>query len=327
MVSLYEQLMAAKGAPSVEAPANSTRIREAPMNLRSAMRQYAGGGNVSSVFEDTGTNDIDTMPDYSRAYSALGGADAVNSMRDQFTKMGLDEDTIGSVFSKYYTPEQTIQPVQPTGSAFQFSSTMEDGSDRQASVMGNAAVPPPPSNVLSGNILAGASWNSINPTLASQITELTGTPTSDYSVGASTSGDTLKQLNDFTDAGGSFAPGSTVFLQAGGADFLKGISRENTESNLDQIISTLEGQGVKVVLTGSPNASSYEQVIANDFDPALDPIYGNVAGRHKNVALVDSMGRILQDKSLLADPIHPNAKGWDIYNQSVLDALKSLLKG
>lgn len=179
-----------------------------------------------------------------------------------------------------------------------------------------------PSNVLSGNILAGASWNSINPTLASQLTEATGIPTSDYSVGATTSADTLKQLNDFTSAGGSFEPGATVFLQAGGADFLRGVPREDTESNLDSIISELERQGVNVVLTGSPNASSYEDVIENRFDPSLDPIYGNVAGRHGNVSLVDSMGSILQDKSLLSDAIHPNEKGWEIYNQSVLDALR-----
>jgi hypothetical protein len=44
---------------------------------------------------------IPSMPDYSRAYSALGGAEIVNNLRDQFLNMGLDENTIGSVFSKY----------------------------------------------------------------------------------------------------------------------------------------------------------------------------------------------------------------------------------
>jgi hypothetical protein len=41
-------------------------------------------------------------PDYSGAYAALGGADVVNGLRDQFSQMGLDENTIGSIFSKYY---------------------------------------------------------------------------------------------------------------------------------------------------------------------------------------------------------------------------------
>ena len=46
MASLYEQLMAAKGAPQAAEAPNSTQLRKAPMNLRSAMRKYAEGGDV-----------------------------------------------------------------------------------------------------------------------------------------------------------------------------------------------------------------------------------------------------------------------------------------
>ena len=179
-----------------------------------------------------------------------------------------------------------------------------------------------PSKVLGGNILAGASWHSINPTLGAELTKLNGLPTTNTAIGATTSADTLKQLNDFLDAGGSFERGSNVFLQAGGADFLKGVARQDTEASLERIITELENQGVNVVLTTSPNASSYEDVISNNFDPMSDPIYTNIASRHPNVQLVDTMGTILQDKSLLDDPIHPNEEGWEVYNQSVLDAAR-----
>ena len=179
-----------------------------------------------------------------------------------------------------------------------------------------------PSKVLGGNILAGASWHSINPTLGAELTKLNGLPTTNTAIGATTSADTLKQLNDFIDAGGSFERGSNVFLQAGGADFLKGVARQDTEASLERIITELENQGVNVVLTTSPNASSYEDVISNNFDPMSDPIYTNIASRHPNVQLVDTMGTILQDKSLLDDPIHPNEQGWEVYNQSVLDAAR-----
>lgn len=91
--------MAAKGAPQAAAAPNSTQLRKAPVSLRSAMRRYAEGGDVTT-----------DAPDYSRAYGALGGAEAVNDMRNQFKQMGLDENTIGSVFSKYYAPE-TSQPA------------------------------------------------------------------------------------------------------------------------------------------------------------------------------------------------------------------------
>jgi hypothetical protein len=109
MASLYEQLMAAKGAPKAAAAPNSTQLRKAPVSLRSAMRKYAAGGDVS-----------DTAPDYSRAYGALGGAESVNNLRNQFLQSGIDENTIGSIFSKYYAPEpqqgmspQAMTPPEP----------------------------------------------------------------------------------------------------------------------------------------------------------------------------------------------------------------------
>jgi len=108
MASLYEQLMASKGAPKVAAASNSTQLRKAPMSLRSAMRKYAEGGDVTNA-----------APDYSRANDAFGGAGGVNDLRNQFLSMGLDENAIGSIFSQYYAPEtsqpapQTMTPPEP----------------------------------------------------------------------------------------------------------------------------------------------------------------------------------------------------------------------
>jgi hypothetical protein len=201
-------------------------------------------------------------------------------------------------------------PEAPTGIA-----TLADAAVKDPTQTGN---------VLSGNILAGASWNSLNPTLAGQLTEATGQSTTDTSVGGATTGETLKQLKDFTEAGGSFAPGSTVFLQTGGLDLVYGENKNTIQDNLDQIITDLEKRGVKVVLTGSPFAASFDDVKTNNFNPELDSIYTNVANKHSNVALVDSMGTILKDKSLLSDFIHPNEKGWEVYNKSVLDAYSKL---
>jgi len=48
---------------------------------------------------------VSSVPDYSRAYEALGGADVVNNLRDQFLGMGIEENTIQDIFSKYYPQE------------------------------------------------------------------------------------------------------------------------------------------------------------------------------------------------------------------------------
>lgn len=330
-------------------------------------------------------------PDYSRAYDALGGAESVNALRNTFLQMGLDENTIGSVFSAYYAPERpastpitpapvtptTITPepavssttsAPPTGLASLIDTTQAADTNQAANTlqvdntaadatqsianqtqaadttqMGDLSGSAFPNwqqeqalrqqeveqrilandKTLSGNIMAGASWHSLNPTLADELTQATGQQTFNTAVGGATTSDTLQQLNDFMDAGGKFAPGSNLILQQGGLDFVYGVDKNQTLSNLDQIISEMEKQGVSVVLAGSPYASSFEDVQSNNFDPALDEIYNILANKHSNVTLVDSMGKILQDKSLLADPIHPNKQGWEVYNQSILDAIKS----
>ena len=175
--------------------------------------------------------------------------------------------------------------------------------------------------LLSGNILAGASWNSSNTALQNQLTEVTGQATSNYAVAGSTTSDTLKQLNTFLAGGGQFDPNSTVYLQAGGVDFITGVDKGVVKDNLNQIVKTLGDQGVNVVLTGSPYAKSVEDVITNNFDPKVDQIFTDVAKANSNVALVGTQGEILQNKNLLVDALHTNAEGTAVYNQSVIDAL------
>jgi hypothetical protein len=175
--------------------------------------------------------------------------------------------------------------------------------------------------LLGGNILAGASWNSLNPTLAGQLTEATGQATSNYSVGGATTADTLAQLNTFLAGGGQFDPNATVYLQTGGVDFLQGVDKGTIKDNINQIVKALGAQGVDVVLTGSPYAKSIDDVISNNFDPKVDSLFTEIAKENKNVALVGIQGEILQNKALLIDALHTNAEGTSIYNQAVIDSL------
>jgi hypothetical protein len=180
---------------------------------------------------------------------------------------------------------------------------------------------PTPSNVLSGNILAGASWHGLNTTLADELLRETGQSTTNVAVNGSTTGETLNQLNTFLANGGAFDPNATVYLQTGGVDFLLGYDKGVIKDNINQIVKTLGDQGVDVVLTGSPYAKSLQDVIDNKFDPKLDPLFNEIAKENKNVALVGVQGEILQNKNLVIDAVHTNAEGTAIYNQAVIDAL------
>jgi hypothetical protein len=175
--------------------------------------------------------------------------------------------------------------------------------------------------LLGGNILAGASWHSLNTTLADELLRETGQATTNVAVGGATSGETLNQLNTFLAGGGQFDPNATVYLQTGGVDFLLGYDKGVIKDNINQIVKTLGDQGVDVVLTGSPYAKSLQDVIDNKFDPKLDPIFNEIAKENKNVALVGVQGEILQNKNLVIDAVHTNAEGTAIYNQAVIDSL------
>ena len=175
--------------------------------------------------------------------------------------------------------------------------------------------------LLGGNILAGASWNSLNTTLGDQLTEATGQATTNVAVGGATTADTLNQLNTYLAGGGQFDPNATVYLQTGGVDFITGVDKDTVKDNINQIVKTLGAQGVDVVLTGSPYAKSIDDVINNNFDPTVDKIFTDIAKENKNVALVGVQGEILQNKNLLVDALHTNAEGTAIYNQAVIDSL------
>ena len=175
--------------------------------------------------------------------------------------------------------------------------------------------------LLGGNILAGASWHSLNTTLADELLRETGQATTNVAVGGATSGETLNQLNTFLAGGGQFDPNATVYLQTGGVDFLLGYDKGVIKDNINQIVKTLGDQGVDVVLTGSPYAKSLQDVIDNKFDPKLDPIFNEIAKENKNVALVGVQGEILQNKNLVIDAVHTNAEGTALYNQAVIDSL------
>ena len=212
------------------------------------------------------------------------------------------------------------QLYQLTGS-WEAAAALRDEQNRALNEYNWSQAAPTSGGMLSGNILAGASWNSLNPTLANQLTEATGQQTSNYAVGGATTADTLNQLNTFLAGGGAFDPNATVFLQTGGVDFIQGVDKNTVKDNINQIVKTLGDQGVNVVLTGSPYAASIQDVQNNNFNPDVDPLFKEIANENKNVALVNTQGEILKNKSLLVDALHTNAEGTAIYNQSVIDAL------
>ena len=263
------------------------------------------GLNPADIARATGTNvaDVQTRYDTALGLGSLPGA-AVTA----------DVST---------TPAVVTTPAVTTATTGADTTTATTGADTTTAT--TATTGATTGNVLTGNILAGASWNSTNTDLANQLTTLTGQNTLNTAVGGATTADTLNQLTTFLDGGGSFDEDATVFLQTGGVDFLQGVDRATITNNIDQIVSLLADQGVDVVLTGSPYAASVNDVVTNNFNAQIDSLYSDIAAKHDNVELVDVMGDILQDKTLLKDPLHTNDEGTARYNAAVIAAYQELI--
>jgi hypothetical protein len=152
-------------------------------------------------------------------------------------------------------------------------------------------------NELGGVILAGASWmaGDEKTKLAKQ---LFGEDVTNTAIGGQKTSDVLNQLNIFERDGGTFAPGATVVLDIGANDIAQGVDEDTIRNNLNEIVSRLDDYGVNVILSGQPEAHSYEEAI-NRTDLQMDDLYSEIAASHPNVTLVDAMSGMLNQKDLM----------------------------
>ncbi len=106
---------------------------------------------------------------------------------------------------------------------------------------------------------------------------------------------------------------SLVILCLGGNDLLRRLDEKKAEENLRSMVSMMQKRGVSVVLIGVPklglglDVPHWYRTIARD---AQIPYEGKV------------LKSVLSDRTLKADPIHPNAAGY----QHVADAVLAVLR-
>ena len=154
-----------------------------------------------------------------------------------------------------------------------------------------------PNYGLSGVILAGDSWLA-GDDFTNIASTAFGQPVTNTAIGGQKTSDVLNQLNVFERDGGTFAPGSTVVLSLGGNDLATGVDETTIRNNLNEIVSRLGAKGVKVILSGAPDADSYDDAISST-NLQMHDLYDEVAASNSNVTLVDVMSGLLNDKTLM----------------------------
>jgi acyl-CoA thioesterase-1 len=116
---------------------------------------------------------------------------------------------------------------------------------------------------------------------------------------------------------------SVVVVEFGGNDGLRGLPLAETRRNLDQVLTTLEAAHIKVLLAGITLPPNY----GPDYISEFEKLFRELAAQH-HVAFVPMIySRLVHQQGVIqADGIHPTAKGSNIIADTLLAALKPLLK-
>ncbi len=106
---------------------------------------------------------------------------------------------------------------------------------------------------------------------------------------------------------------SIVLVLLGGNDALRKVPQDQTEKNLDTIITRLEKEHVHVILLGVPGAYPFA-------DPYAD-MFTNLSTSHNISFVPNVLSGIIGHPSLMSDVVHPNEAGYQMIADRVYPIL------
>ena len=113
-----------------------------------------------------------------------------------------------------------------------------------------------------------------------------------------------------------------VVLGLGGNDMLRGIDAAQTRANLDAMLAELKKRDIPVVLTGMVAAPN----LGPDYAKKFNPIYPELAAKYGASLYPFILDNVVGHSDLmLADNIHPNAKGVKIVVEGLAPLVEDAL--
>lgn len=114
-----------------------------------------------------------------------------------------------------------------------------------------------------------------------------------------------------------------VIVEYGGNDGLRGLPLAQTQANLDQVLTALQAAHIKILLAGITLPPDY----GPDYIRSFDAVFRTLAAKH-HTAFVPMIYKDLVNVpgTIQRDGIHPTAKGSEIIANTLMPALKPLLK-
>jgi acyl-CoA thioesterase I len=114
-----------------------------------------------------------------------------------------------------------------------------------------------------------------------------------------------------------------VIVEFGGNDGLRGLPTDATKHNLDTVLTALEDAHVKVLLAGITLPPDY----GPDYIHAFEQTFRDMAAKHHAVFIPMIYKDLIHvPDTIQQDGIHPTAKGSDLLADTMLAALKPLMR-
>jgi acyl-CoA thioesterase-1 len=104
-----------------------------------------------------------------------------------------------------------------------------------------------------------------------------------------------------------------LLLCIGGNDFLRRLGNDQAERNVRAMVELAKSRGVAVLLIGTPEPG---------FTVSPPPFYAGIARELRVPYEEGIIGEVLKDRSLKADLIHPNARGYRLIAERLAEQLK-----
>lgn len=110
-----------------------------------------------------------------------------------------------------------------------------------------------------------------------------------------------------------------VIVELGGNDFLRQYPEKQVKEDLRAIVRAIQEAGAVPVLLAVPRLSLLRATTGSLSDADL---YADLAGEESVLLIEEVFSAILSDASLRADPIHPNARGYQVLAEGILARLQ-----
>jgi lysophospholipase L1-like esterase len=104
-----------------------------------------------------------------------------------------------------------------------------------------------------------------------------------------------------------------LLLCIGGNDFLRRLGNQQAAANVREMVKLARGRGVAVMLIGTPEPG---------FTVTPPAFYSSIAKEFRLPYDAGIIGEVLKDRTLKADPIHPNARGYRLIAERLAEQLK-----